>query len=77
MHKLIVETNEDLKPIKVVLSFKGTGKKLMQFLVVAVVSVIDELDTDNIVKSEIIKDFGECLMNIGTDAVKEIKSRMS
>jgi hypothetical protein len=77
MHKLIVETNEDLRPIKIGLSFKGTGKELMQFLAVAVVSVIGELEMDNIEKSEIIKDFGECLMNIGTVAVEEIKSKMS
>lgn len=77
MHKLIVETNEDLRPIKVSLSFKGTGKELMQFLAVAVVSVIEGLDTDNIEKSEIIKDFGKFLINIGAGAVEEIKSRMS
>lgn len=77
MHKLIVETNEDLRPIKVGLSFKGTGKELLQFLAVAVVSVIGELETDNIEKSEIIKNFGECLMNIGAVAVEEIKSKMS
>lgn len=77
MHKLIVETNEDLRPIKVGLSFKGTGKELMQFLAVAVVTVIDELEMDNIEKSEIIKNFGERLMHIGASAVEEIKSKMS
>jgi len=77
MHKLIVETNEDLRPIKVGLSFKGTGKELMQFLTVAVVSVIGELEADDVEKSEIIKNFGLCLMNIGAVAVEEIKSKMS
>ena len=77
MHKLIVETNEDLRPIKVGLSFKGTGKELMQFLAVAVVSVISELEMDDIEKSEIIKNFGERLMYIGAGAVEEIKSKMS
>jgi len=77
MHKLIVETNEDLRPIKVGLSFKGTGKELMQFLAVAVISVIGELETDDVEKSEIIKNFGECLMNIGAVTVEEIKSKMS
>ena len=77
MHKLIVEAGEDLRPIKVGLSFKGTGKELMQFLAVVVVSVIGELETDNMEKSEIIKNFGERLMNIGAVAVEEIKSKMS
>lgn len=77
MHKLIVETNEDLRPIRIGLSFKGTGKELLQFLAVAVVSVIGELETDNIEKSEIIKNFGERLMHIGAAVVEEIKSKMS
>lgn len=77
MHKLIVEADEDLRPIKVGLSFKGTGKELLQFLAVAVVSVIGELEMDDIEKSEIIKDFGERLMHIGAVAVEEIKSKMS
>lgn len=77
MHKLIVETNEDLSPIKIGLNFKGTGKELMQFLAVVVVSVIGELEMDDIEKYEIIKNFGERLMHISAGAVEEIKSRMS
>lgn len=77
MHKLIVETNEDLSPIKIVLNFKGTGKELMQFLAVVVVSVIGELEMDDIEKYEIIKNFGERLMHISAGAVEEIKSKMS
>jgi len=77
MHKLIVEADKDLRPIKVGLTFKGTGKELLLFLAVAVVSVIDELETDNIEKSEIIKNFGERLMHVGAAVVEEIKSKMS
>ncbi len=77
MHKLIIEADEDLRPIKVGLSFKGTGKELMKFLAMAVVSVIDELEMDNIEKSEIIKNFGEHLMYIGTSVGEEFKSKMS
>lgn len=77
MHKLIIEANEDLRPIRVGLSFKGTGKELMKFLAMVVVTVIDELETDNIEKSEIIKNFGEQLMYIGASVVEEIKSKMS
>lgn len=77
MHKLIIEADEDLRPIKVGLSFKGTGKELMKFLAMAVVSVIDELEMDNIEKSEIIKNFGEHLMYIGASVVEEFKSKMS
>lgn len=77
MHKLIIEADEDLRPTRIGLSFKGTGKELMQFLAMAVVTVIDELETDDIEKSEIIKNFGERLMYIGAGAVEEIKSKMS
>lgn len=77
MHKLIIEATEDLKPIRVGLSFKGTGKELMQFLAMVVVTVIDELEMDNIEKSEIIKNFGEHLMYIGASVGEEFKSKMS
>lgn len=77
MHKLIIEADEDLRPIRVGLSFKGTGKELMKFLAMAVVSVIDEVAMDNIEKSEIIKNFGEHLMYIGASVGEEIKSKMS
>ena len=77
MHKLIIEATEDLRPIKVGLSFKCTGKELMKFLAMVVVTVIDELEMDNIEKSEIIKNFGEHLMYIGASVVEEFKSKMS
>lgn len=77
MHKLIVEAGEDLRLTRVSLSFKGTGRELLKFLAMAVVSVIGELEMDNMEKSEVIKEFGERLTLVGEAAVEELKSEMS